>query len=235
MSALARTTLGERVRCGVNATALSVSLGVSALLMALALGVADCAWLAWISLLPFFWAIRRLTPRMALLSGSLWGTVLYSLSLTDMVPAIQAGVLSLLLLAIVPGTNAYLGSLLMRRIGFSPFVLAVGWIGLEFALRPLTLDNGQLGRTQGNGILIQRVGGLFGYVFVAFLIAYVNVPLLAVLSPSSFQMPSGKEGGAASASPELGSPSSHVVSEMYISTWNGGSHEDFTENQISSL
>jgi apolipoprotein N-acyltransferase len=173
-----------------------LSLGTSAFFMSVALGSADCAWLAWVSLLPLFWSIRKLSPLGATFSGMLWGIALYGFSVSGTVPGIAPSPWSLLLLATVAATYAGLGALLTHRVGFSPFVLAVGWIGVEFALRPLTLRNGLMCGTQGNGTLVQWVGGLFGYVIVAFLVAYVNASLLAMLGGARFTTGLQRSSGA---------------------------------------
>jgi apolipoprotein N-acyltransferase len=60
--------------------------------------------------------------------------------------------------------------------------LALGWIGVEFAIRPLGLNYGLLAGTQGDGFMIRVVGSFAGYVLVAFLVALVNATLVSVLS-----------------------------------------------------
>jgi apolipoprotein N-acyltransferase len=60
--------------------------------------------------------------------------------------------------------------------------MALGWIGVELALRPLGLHCGLLAGTQGDGFVIRAVGSFAGYVLVAFLVAWVNATLVSVLS-----------------------------------------------------
>ena len=73
--------------------------------------------------------------------------------------------------------------MLTRRVGFSPYLMALGWIGVELALRPLGLHHGLLAGTQADGgFVIRAIGSFSGYVVVAFLVAYINASLLSVLS-----------------------------------------------------
>jgi apolipoprotein N-acyltransferase len=58
----------------------------------------------------------------------------------------------------------------------------LGWIGVEFAIRPVGLNYGLLAGTQGDGFMIRVVGSFAGYVLVAFLVALVNATLVSVLS-----------------------------------------------------
>ena len=163
---------------------LIVSLVLSAFLMAEAIASPGRGWLAWVSLLPLFLAIRVLAPLGALVSGAVWGVGLtvFAARHGTLAPTLP----SLALLCAVPAIYASLGSLVTRRIGFSPFLLGLGWVGVEFAFQPLGLRHGMLAGAQGSGVLLQWVGSLLGYVFVAFLVAYVNAMLLALLSEVRF-------------------------------------------------
>jgi hypothetical protein len=174
----------------VGAAALLASLLVGAYLMAVAVSRPDHSWLAWTSLLPLLVAIRILAPVKAMACGALWGLSLYVLSVGGGVVASTSG--SLILLTTVPAIYAYLGGRLTRRFGFSPFLLALGWMGVEFALRPLGLDRGLLAGTQGDGALVRLVGGLLGYVFVAFLVAYANALLLSAVSDVRLEIPQAR-------------------------------------------
>ena len=59
---------------------------------------------------------------------------------------------------------------------------------VEFALRPLALRHGLLAGTQGDGSLIHIVGDIFGYVPVAFVVAFGSAWLLAILSNVRFSI-----------------------------------------------
>ena len=162
--------------------ALPASFVVSAYLMSLAIASPEHWWLGWIALLPLFQAIRVLHPVRAMGCGVLWGTSLYALGTMVIHTGITPGVGSLLLLSLVPGVYAYAGASLTRQVGFSPLLLALGWVGVELALRPLGLRHGLLASTLGNSLVIRTIGSLAGYVLVAFLVAYFNAALLSVLS-----------------------------------------------------
>jgi apolipoprotein N-acyltransferase len=159
---------------------------LSALLMSLAIGTPGYAWVAWIILLPLFLAIRVLHPAIAALSGAVWGACLYFFNVAGAAPAIEPTLISLALLTAVPAVYMGLGTLLTRFIGFNPFMLALGWILVEVALRPLGLQQGLLAGTQSEGSHVHWVSRLLGYFVVAFLMACTNASLLIVLSKALF-------------------------------------------------
>lgn len=162
-------------------TALLFSLIISAALMASATGSKGNAWFAWVGLIPLFTSICLFEPRQAALCGSLWGLSFYLFWLNaapnrhvELFPA-------LLLLGVVPAVYAYGCARLTRRIGFTPLLLALGWIGVEVALRPLGFRNGVLAGASGDGWLIDLISRALGYGLVAFVVAYANASLLCVL------------------------------------------------------
>lgn len=174
----------------VKTAALAVSIVIGAYLMAAAMGSADLAWLAWFSLVPLFAAIRLWRPAETLLAGGLWGVSLYVF--TGARPeeaAISSTYTSLLLLATIPAVYAYLGARLTRWIGFSPFVLGVGWMAVEFALEPAGLRNGLLAGTQGQGTFVHWFSSAVGYVLAAFLVAFISASLVSVLSQRRWIVP----------------------------------------------
>jgi len=114
-------------------------------------------------------------------AGAFWGAVLFAASVTLARTDVEPALVPLALLVLVPGLYAGLGAALTRHIGFSPYLMALGWVGVEFCLRPVGLEHGLLAGTQGNGVLIYAFGSFAGYVVVAFLVAYINASLLDVL------------------------------------------------------
>lgn len=161
---------------------LGTSLVFSALLTAVAVRAPAYHGLAWISLLPLFHAMRSLRLNDAGLAGGLWGLCLYLFCVTDspnLIVHITPSISSLILFAAVPAVYVGLGALLTRAIGFNPLMLAVGWVLVEIAFRPLRLRHGLLAGAQMESIQVQWLARLLGYVFVAFLVAYVNASLLA--------------------------------------------------------
>ncbi len=160
--------------------ALFASLAISAILMAFAVGSPRHWWLGWITLLPLLQSVRSLAPLHASVAGAFWGASLYFASVALSFTGIVPGFVSLLVLMLVPGLYAGLGAALTRRIGFSPYLLALGWVGVEFCLRPAGFAHGLLSGTQGSGVLVYALG-FAGYVVVAFLVAYINASLLEVL------------------------------------------------------
>jgi len=165
-----------------KATVLALALAGSAYLMALAIESPHRVWLGWVTLLPLFYGIRVLSPAQALVSGVFWGVCLFLSSVAFARTEIAPSLSSFALLSLIPGAYCYFGAALTRRIGFSPYLLALGWIGAEFAWAPLGLRHGLLAGTQGDGLAIRLLGSVAGYALVAFLVAYVNASLLSVLT-----------------------------------------------------
>ncbi len=164
-----------------KAAAIGASLLVSANAMALAIASPSFWWLGWLTLLPLLLAIRLLSPGRAAVAGSFWGLCFYAISVGGAGAPLAPSLLSALLLAAIPGIYAGLGSRITRRVGFSPLLLGLGWVGVELALKPLALHHGLLAGTQGEGVMIRVVGNVAGYALVAFLLAYVSACLLSVL------------------------------------------------------
>lgn len=166
-----------------------VPIVLSAYLTAWAVGSPTHSWVAWLSLLPLFVAIRVLRPLRALACGALWGGCLFAFCVASSRMAVSASLLSFALLTVIPAIYMFLGATLTRWIGFSPFVLGVGWMGVELALAPLGLHNGLLAGTQGDTAFMDYIGRALGYVLVAFLVAYVNAALVGVLGRVRLTVP----------------------------------------------
>jgi len=180
--------MNRRKLCLGEELALAGALLFSALLTSAVLRSQSHAWVAWVSLLPLFHAIRCLKPVQASLAGGLWGACLYLFSSGGAGAVIQPAASSLMLLTLLPAAYTGVFSWLTRRIGLSPFVLAVGWILLELVLRPLGLPLGLLAATQDAGF-VHWLGGLLGYVFVAFFVIYINASLLALIGAVRLVVP----------------------------------------------
>ena len=176
-------------RRGAVATALILSLVSSAYVAAFAIGSGGHAWLGWIILPPLFVAIRTLLPVRAMACGALWGVCVYLFAALVVETGVTTTLLSFALLAAAPAIYAYLCARVTRGLGFCALLLGFGWIGVELALKPLGLHHGLLAGTQGDGALVHTVGGLFGSVFVAFVIAFVNAALLSILSEFRLRLP----------------------------------------------
>lgn len=162
-----------------------IALLVSAGLMGIALQSASGHWLGWVALIPLFLSMRRLTPLRALLAGAFWGLSLFLVCLFSLNQPFAPTLQSFLLLIAVPAAYVWGGVMLTRRVGFSPLLLALGWIGVELALQPLELRHGLLAGTQGHGLVVRTMGYLAGSFMVAFLVAYVNATLLEMLSAAT--------------------------------------------------
>lgn len=155
---------------------------VSALVMILAATTPRYQWVGCVALLPLFNAIRVQSPVRAGFDGAIWGLSLFAFATLLGATRIPFDLLSGALLPVVLALYAFFGARLTRQIGFSPYLLALCWIGVELALKPLGLHYGLLAGTQSGGVSIELVGGFAGYAVVAFLVAYVNAAILSALS-----------------------------------------------------
>ena len=166
-----------------------VPIVLSAYLTAAAVGSPTYAWAGWLSLLPLFFAIRLLRPLRASAYAALWGASLFVFSIVTGRTAVSANLWSFALLTGIPALYTFLGAGLTRWMGFSPFVLGVGWMGVELALAPMGLHSGLLAGTQDHTALMDYIGRALGYVLVGFLVAYVNAALVAVLGRVQLTVP----------------------------------------------
>ncbi len=178
---------GNRFRMG-GAVAGVLLLYFGAVLTAVALAVPDLSWLAWFSLVPFFWAIKTSRPGCAAIAGALWGLCFYAVGSFSGV--IEAGLYWLGLLVVLPAAYAGGAALLTRKVGFNVVALAVGWALVESAASPLGLRSGLLAGTQAAHPAVQWIANALGYLLVAALVAGANASLLAlVLRWCRFQIP----------------------------------------------
>lgn len=193
-------SIGHRLSRAGKAMALAVSLVCSALLVTLALGEPECRWLAWISFLPLFVAVRSLRPVGAALSGALWGACLYLFSSAGPWPiagdgsslAMGPSLRLLTLLVLIPAVYAGLAALPARAIGFKLFTLALGWTLLEIVLQRHNLSrrqDGLLVQVQDQGLYLYSLKRLLAYVLTAFLVACVNASLIGILCGVRLHLP----------------------------------------------
>ncbi len=166
---------------GAENIAFAISLLLGAYLMSVVVVFPPFSWLGWITLFPLFVTIRVSTPFRAMACGAFWGMSLFVFLTIPSEPVITITPFSCILLTLIPAIYAFLGSTLTRWLGFSPFILAVGWMAVEFALSPMGFRHGLLASAQGDGWLMLVVGQTFGYTFVAFIAAYFCACLVTAL------------------------------------------------------
>lgn len=174
-------------------------LAASAWLMAVALGSPANWWLGWVTLVPLFFAIKVLRPAAAAAAGAVWGASLFIATGPDAVDgALPHTTYALWMLMLVPAVYAGVASEVTRRKGFHPLLLGLGWVGVELALKPVSIHHGLLAHTQGDNVLVQSVGHLGGYILVAFVIALVNGVLAQALCQAKFASSTPRVIGASS-------------------------------------
>ena len=191
---------------GAEAAALGLWLVPSALLTAMALRAPEYHWLAWISFLPLFVAVRSLRPLSAALYGGLWGACLYAFSTAGPMstegflgirvgltsPALVPSTWGLALLTVIPAVYAGLAALPGRAIVFRLLMLALGWTLVEAGLhfhRLLGPHDGPLTGLHAEGPYLHWLARLLGYVCTAFLVASVNVSLIGILTGARLHFP----------------------------------------------
>jgi apolipoprotein N-acyltransferase len=96
---------------------------------------------------------------------------------------------NLALLITAPALYAWLTAKFTRRYGFSPLAMALGWIVLEWALRSAGFNHSLLSTSESHGPVHRLVADFLGCGFVAFLVAYTNASLLALISKVRLRIP----------------------------------------------
>jgi len=86
---------------------------------------------------------------------------------------------SFTILTCLLGIYAYFGALVTAWIGFSSFILAVGWIVVELVLRFVGLGYGLLGSGDGTTALARMFGDTLGSVYVAFFVVFASAVLVS--------------------------------------------------------
>ncbi len=188
--ALRKPKTGSPILSALAVVTVPATLAVaSAFLMSVAIATPRFAWLGWVTLIPLLFALRSSTPTGAAAFGAVWGSALFGFGAFVLPTPIAPSLGSWALLTGIPALYAFAGARLTLRVGYSPLLLALGWIGVELALHPLGLQHGLLAGTQGDGVLLHLVGSYAGYALVAFLVVYVNAWLLTALAAVPIPIP----------------------------------------------
>lgn len=169
-----------------NRSLLFISLFSSACLLAVAIRSPQYSWIRWIGLFPVFLAIQVLAPKWAFLAGMFWGLWLYISTSVWIGFEASHTLLQLLPTMLIPALYTSLSAYMRCRLGYSPFLLSVGWPLVELALKPLGWSVGLLVAGHANNHAMQALAGFFGYTMVSILIALVNAILLSVVGTVQF-------------------------------------------------
>ena len=158
---------------------------------AAAIGSPTHFWLAWISLLPLFSAIRLFSIKSSAFLGGLWGGCLYLFLAASPNWMLDSVATIPMMLVIIPAAYAALMAVFSRRFGYSPLAMALGWILVELAFNLAGLRDGLLSVGNSQGQALQIVADFLGSGFVAFIVIYVNaflisLPVLLCLTGFSF-------------------------------------------------
>jgi len=131
-------------------------------------------WLEFVTLVPLFWPIRSGNVQLAGACGGLWGGTIAICTALGLGPPMALTAMAAFALITAPAVYSALGALLTRWIGFSPFVLAVGWLGVEFAFALFGTWTRLFETTIGHGCWGQHIQMALGYVIANGTVAYLN-------------------------------------------------------------
>ncbi len=135
--------------------------------------------LSFLCLLPLLRAAQGMRPAHAMGVGALWGSSACLFAALDGGSAITASAVGVVGLLVAPALYACGGSWVTRRVGFSPFVLALGWILIECTLGQST--RGALIGSSDSGMLAV-VGRHLGSAWSAFVVVYLGSWCLLLVS-----------------------------------------------------
>lgn len=154
---------------------LLLSVVLSAFLAAVCSNARHQPYFSFVALIPIFVAVRVCVPWQGALCGAVWGLTLSVLSVLGVGASIPLSPPSILAVIALPAGYVWFGTALTTRIGFSPFVLAVGWMGLEAALSPTGMMNhsGLVDRTWPSVF-----GSMVAPLLIGFCVALVNAIVL---------------------------------------------------------
>jgi len=152
-----------------------MSVVLSGMLMSLSIHSAAATYFSFVVLIPLFVAVRVCRPWQGAVCGAIWGLTLLASSRTGFGQSIPLTPATVFALISLPAAYVGLGAALTGRIGFSPFVLAVGWMYLEAALSP----TGALNHSEYVGQdWTAWFGSMIAPLLVGFCIALINAELL---------------------------------------------------------
>lgn len=174
---------------GVEFAALLLAIVISAYLLTVSSVRPQASWVIWLALVPLFTAIRIYGPVRAGVCGAMWSLSLFGFSWLFSVgsfrvdfsaasavahPASWIANFSMLTALAAPALFAAAASALTRWIGFSPLILAVGWLGVELVASPLVPPPTVPAWLAVQHPIFETVARALGYAFVALLAAYIN-------------------------------------------------------------
>ncbi len=160
---------------------LAIALLLSAFVLRASAEVQGWAIWGWLALVPIFLVIRTLPAPRAALAGMWWGFA-YAIARVIFTPEGGASsVADLIAPVFIIGGYCFSASHLVRRIGFSPFILALGWIGVEFALGAFGWRAGLLDASVEAGAIGAWLSPLTGTIVAALVMAWASAMLAHVV------------------------------------------------------
>jgi hypothetical protein len=158
---------------------LTVAICLSALFLAVAPATSTRFWLVWIAFMPLFIAIRSQPLGIAAFLGALWGCCL-CLFAAHYESVSSIPFINFCLITGAPCFYVVLSKTFIRRFGYNPLALALGWIVFEFIYARLGAGRIIFLNNENLGSFFHVFADFLGYGFIGFIIAYVNAVLLSI-------------------------------------------------------
>jgi apolipoprotein N-acyltransferase len=178
-----RNAAAQEINGGLIAFRNALWVSVSAYALALTYFAAGLALLAWATLIPLVWVLRRSPCRVAAGYGGLWGTVyftLFGLSVPDLLTAALPAFV--VIGAVFSAFLALSLCMVPRRLRLDPVTLVVAWllidsIRIELVVRFVSFDSGQA--IDAPTLATIGTAGLTGLCFLLAMVSILLLPLWA--------------------------------------------------------
>lgn len=156
--------------------------GSSALLLLLACLWPDLWFISFLALVPFLHRVIRANPAQALRLGLLLGFSYFTINLaTPLYTHTTATVVRLMTAIALCGAFGWAVAAVRRRCGFNPLVTALLWVVFELILIRAGFAHGLLAEMDVSTGLLFRLGILFGFLAVSFIIVLFNAILVLAI------------------------------------------------------
>jgi len=167
-----------------DAAVMALSLAGSAYLLSVHLVRSGSTIIPLFGLVPLFVCIRAFPAWFAMLAGGFWGAGLCAFN-AFLFPGhsnLELTIAQAMLLIGAPAVYCWLGALLTQWIGFSPFVLGVGWMGVQLTLTASGTDLGLVDSLSSSLPFLHWIAHALGYALVGFVVAYISACTVCVIA-----------------------------------------------------
>lgn len=137
---------------------------------------------SWLGLIPLFATVRCYKPNPAAFAGALWGMCIWYCLRHTIDTGTAATIPVLCWITVTSSGLTAIASFLHHRHRIGPFYLALACLFFEISLLPLNLGLGLLAAALQGSSFVATCSGLFGFLLVAFAVAYSNAILVSLAS-----------------------------------------------------